>query len=58
MGIETDTLCFAVTVWEKGQVTHSSYLEETSPAWETSEIRVVINELIAPAVHTAGRSTE
>lgn len=43
-----DALCLSVTIWERGQVTHSYFLPETSRAWQESAIRGVIENLIAP----------
>jgi hypothetical protein len=41
----TDTLCYAVTIWERG--THSGYyLTENSQAWLTWEVRAVIRDLV------------
>ena len=45
---KTDVLCYAITVWERGQTTHSYYLAETSPAWQESELCGVVEMLIAP----------
>lgn len=52
---KTDVLCYAVTVWERGQTTHLYYLAETGLAWQESEIRGVIKELIPPIT---GRGVE
>ena len=53
---ETGSLCVAVTVWERGQVTDSYYLAETAQAWRESEIRGVVDGLLA-SVTRASRTT-
>lgn len=51
---ETDELCLAVTIYERGQ--HSGYyIVETSPAWKTTGLHNLIRELIAPVLEAAQR---
>ena len=48
---ETNTLCYAVTVWERGA--HSGYyLAEDSQAWLTWQIRGIVQGLLEPVVST------
>ncbi|MEI6149480.1 MAG: FKBP-type peptidyl-prolyl cis-trans isomerase [bacterium] len=53
---ETDALCLAVTLWERGQCPCQYYIAETSPAWMTTGLHEVIRDLIAPVVDSVTRS--
>ncbi len=53
---QTDALCMAVSVWERGQFTSSYYIAEECAAWRESGICGVIRDLVAPAVEAERRS--
>lgn len=47
---ETGTLCYGVTIVERGQVIGSYFLAEDSQAWRTWEVKTVIDELVASVI--------
>ena len=44
-----ETLCLAVTIWERGQFV-IFYMPECSPAWLTWEVRAVVRDLLMPVL--------
>jgi hypothetical protein len=53
---KTDTLCYAVTIVDRGQIVGQYFLRENSRAWLQWEVRTVAEDLIAPVIE-AGRGT-
>lgn len=51
-----DRLCLAVTLYEAGQQLAYYFIEEQSPAWQSTPIPVITCELIQPILDEATRS--
>lgn len=51
-----DRLCLAITLYEGGRQLAYYFIEEVSPAWQSTPIPVIARELIQPILDEAARS--